>query len=83
MGHSEASLYKNTSMACPFTYGSFGNCISRGTSSDEDVLAEVVSDARVLDRGRKRDEDCAGDAEGGEAGDAPENAGCDGESVAE
>ncbi len=66
------------------TYGSFGSCISRGTNSDDEgFLEDVVSDARVFDRGRKGDEDCEGEAGGGEAGVAPRNAGRDGESVAE
>lgn len=33
MGHSVAFLYKNTSMGCPFTNGSFGRLISRGIIS--------------------------------------------------
>jgi hypothetical protein len=71
-----ASLYKNTSIACPFTKGSLGSCISRGTISvDEGVLEEVVREANVFDRGRKGDED--GDA--GAVEDDPESAGCEGE----
>jgi hypothetical protein len=46
-------------------------------------LEEVVRDARVLDRGRKGDEDCEGEAGGGEAGDVPKKAGCEGDRVAE
>jgi hypothetical protein len=60
-------------MACPFTKGSLGSLISRGTISvDEGVLDEVVSDARVFDRGRKGDE-CVGVV----------GAGCDGERAGE
>jgi hypothetical protein len=79
-----ASLYKNTSRAWPLTYGSTGSFISRGTNS-EDVgfLEDVVRDARVFDRGRKGDEDCAGEAGGGEDVDAPEKAGWEGDKVAE
>jgi len=83
MGHSVASLYKNTSICCPFTKGSFGRCISRGViSAAEGVLEEVVSEANVLDRGRNGDED-GGEEAIGEVGEEPENAGCKGESVAE
>jgi hypothetical protein len=42
-----------------------------------------VRDARVLDRGRNGDDDCAGEAGDGEAADVPEKAGCDGERVAD
>jgi hypothetical protein len=71
-------------MAWPLTYGSTGSCISRGTSSCVvEFLEEVVRDARVLDRGRNGDEDCDGEASGGEAGDAPEKAGCEGDRVAD
>ena len=77
-------MYKNTSTNWPLTYGSFGSCISRGTNSDDEgFFDDVVSDARVFDRGRKGEEDCEGEAGGGEVGDAPENAGWDGERVAE
>jgi hypothetical protein len=48
---------------------------------DEGFLDEVVSEANVFDRGRKGDEDCVGDV--GELGEERENAGCEGESVAE
>jgi hypothetical protein len=46
-------------------------------------LEDVVRDARVLDRGRKGDEDCEGEAVDGEAGEAPEKAGCEGDRVAD
>jgi hypothetical protein len=66
------------------TLGSTGSCISRGTNSDDEgFLEEVVRDARVLDRGRKGDEDCEGEAGRGEAGELPEKAGCEGDRVAE
>jgi hypothetical protein len=66
-------------MACPFTNGSFGSCISRGVISvDDGFLDEVVREARVLDRGRKGD-DVPGEA--GTVEDDPENAGCDGDRV--
>lgn len=62
MGHSAESLYKNTSMDCPLTKGSLGSCISRGTISVEDgFFAAFVREARVLDRGRKGEDDCGGD----------------------
>jgi hypothetical protein len=78
-----ASLYKNTSIACPFTNGSFGSWISRGTISvDKEFFEEVVREANVLDRGRKGDDECVGDV-GGDAAAAFENAGCAGERVAE
>lgn len=83
MGHSAASLYKKTSIACPFTNGSLGSCTSRGTISDEDgFLAAFVNDAKVLERGRKGEEECVDGAGAGEAGGL-ENAGWEGESVAE
>ena len=82
IGHSVASLYKNTSMVCPLTNGSLGSWISRGTISvDGEFLEEVVNEASVFDRGRKGDEDCVADV--GELGEGRENAGCDGERVAE
>lgn len=70
-------------MACPFTNGSLGSCISRGTISEEEgFFDEVVKEASVFDRGRNGEDDCAG---GGVAGDVGwlANAGCEGESVAE
>jgi hypothetical protein len=73
IGHSVESLYKNTSMAGPFTKGSLGSWISRGTISvDEGFLDEVVNDARVFDRGRKGDDECVGDV--GELREVEENA---------
>ena len=63
-------------MACPFTNGSLGSCISRGVISvDDGFLDEVVREARVLDRGRKGEDVCG---EAGTVEDDPENAGCDG-----
>ena len=41
----------------------------------------MVSDASVFDRGRKGDDECVGDV--GVLGEGSENAGCDGEIVAE
>jgi hypothetical protein len=59
IGHSVESLYRKTSIACPFTKGSLGSWISRGTISvEEGFLDEVVSEARVFDRGRNGDVDC-------------------------
>ena len=42
-----------------------------------------MRDARVFDRGRKGDEGRDGEGGVGEVGDGRENAGCDGESIAE
>lgn len=59
------------------TTRSLGSWISRGTISvDEGFFEEVVSEANVLERGRKRVEDCVGEPE-------EENAGCEGERVVE
>jgi hypothetical protein len=78
-----ASLYRKTSIACPFTNGSFGSWISRGTISvDEGFFKEVVREANVFDRGRKGDDEGAGEV-GGEEVPALENARCAGESFAE
>lgn len=44
-------------------------------------MEEVVSEANVFDRGLKGDEECVGEV--GELGEERENAGCDGERVAE
>jgi hypothetical protein len=86
IGHSAASLYKNASIACPFTYGSLGRWISCGTMSPEGGVFEVVvSDARVFDRGRKGEGDCKirEDEAIGEAGGGRDEAGWKGERLAE
>ena len=82
IGHSVASLYRKTSIACPFTNGSFASWISRGTISvdDEGVLEEVVREANVFDRGRNGDDEYEGDV--GELVEPMESAGCEGERVA-
>jgi hypothetical protein len=46
-------------------------------------LEEVVSEANVFDRGRKGEEGGAGGGGAGDVGEGRENAGCDGERVAE
>jgi hypothetical protein len=74
IGHSVESLYRNASIACPFTNGSLGSRISRGTISvDEGFLEDVVSEANVFERGRKGDGECVGDV--GEFGAGEANAG--------
>lgn len=71
-------------MACPLTKGSLGSWTSRGTISVcEGFLEEIVSEANVFDRGRKGEEDGAGGEVAGDVGEGSENAGCDGERVAE
>lgn len=81
IGHSVESLYKNTSMACPLTKGSLGSWISRGTISVGEFLNDEVNEAKVLDLGRKGDEECVGDV--GVLGEGRPNTGCDGEVVVE
>jgi hypothetical protein len=79
IGHSAAFLYRNTSMRWPFTYISFGSCISCGTMSVCELFRDdVVRAASVLARPRKKGDD-EGEAAMGEVGDGSEKAGCDGE----
>jgi hypothetical protein len=81
IGHSAASLYKNTSCRCPLTYGSFGSCISCGVRSCWELFRDVlVRAAKVFARPRKKgdeDEDCGKLI--GDVGDGREKAGCEGE----
>ena len=81
MGHSEAFLYRKASTRCPFTYGSLGNCISRGAMSACEALREPVArEARVLARPRKK-----GDEEElfeiGDVGEGREKVGCEGDKL--
>lgn len=56
MGHSEASLYRRTSIGLPPSVGDVGMWISCGVNSPcELCFDKVVNDARVFDRGRKRE----------------------------
>jgi hypothetical protein len=51
MGHSDASLYRNTSMGCPLTDGSLGRTNSLGVMSAWELYLEaVVKEASVLAR---------------------------------
>lgn len=81
IGHSVESLYKKTSIACLLTKGSLGSWISRGTISVEVFLDDVVNEAKVLDLGRKGEEECVGDV--AVVGEERPNPACDGEVVAE
>ena len=64
------------------TKASFGSWISRGViSAGDGFFEEVVREAKVLDRGRKGDDDCGGEEATGEPGEEGANAGCEGESA--
>lgn len=79
MGHSDASLYKNASTRCPFTYGSFGRFISCGVISVCDPpLCDVLSAARAFALPLKNGEEDGGELIGADALEGLK-AGCDGE----